>query len=174
VSRRRLLFAVPVALAGLTADQLAKLLVRASLPVCGEFPIVDCERARLGPLTLIRVENSGTGYLFLRSPLVAVALGVAGCLLVAVYAVWLRRVSWAAVAGVGLQAAGALSNVLDRLVFGRVTDYVNLTPRFTFNLADVLLLVGMVLAVAGIARALASPAGAPPGHPEQPALPRSG
>ncbi len=149
-------------MACLAADQLAKLSVRTSLPVCNEFPIVDCARMRLGPITLIRVQNSGTGYLFLRSPVVAISLGIVGCLLVVAYAAWLRRVSWVAVAGVGLQAAGALSNVLDRLLVGGVTDYVNLTPRFTFNLADLMLLVGMVLAVASIARGLRTSGGAQP------------
>lgn len=156
VSRRRLLYAVPVAAACVATDQLAKLYVRASLPVCDQFPIVDCARMRLGPITLIRVQNTGTGYLFLRSPLLALALGLLGCLLVLVYAAWLGRPSRVAVAGVGLQAGGALSNVLDRLLVGGANDYLNLTPTFTFNLADLLLLVGMVLAVGSIARHLGS------------------
>jgi len=154
VDRRRLLYAAPVAFVCLTADQLAKLYVRASLPVCDQFPIVDCARMRLGPITLIRVQNRGTGYLFLRNPIAALVLGLLGCALVLVYAAWLGRLSWVAVLGVGLQAGGALSNVLDRLLVGAANDYVNVTPTFTFNLADLLLLVGMVLAVSGIARRL--------------------
>lgn len=151
------MYAAPVAAACLAADQLAKLYVRASLPLCDQFPIVDCARQHVGPITLIRVQNPGTGYLFLRSPLVALGLGLLGCLLVVAYAVWLGHLSWVAVAGVGLQAGGALSNVLDRLLVGGANDYVNLTPTFTFNLADVLLLLGMVLAVGSIGRRLASP-----------------
>jgi signal peptidase II len=146
-----------VAAAGLAADQLAKLFVRGSLPVCDQFPIVNCARMHVGPITLIRVQNPGTGYLFLRSPFVALALGLLGCLLVLLYALWLGRPNWVAVAGAGLQAGGALSNVLDRLLVGAANDYVNLTPTFTFNLADVLLLAGMVLAVAGIAPSLVAP-----------------
>ena len=149
---------MPVAALCLVADQAAKVAVRASLPVCGQFPIVDCVRTRLGPLTLIRVQNRGTGYLFLRDPLVALGLGLLGCLLVLVYAAWLGHLSRVAVAGVGLQAGGALSNVLDRFLVGGATDYVNVTSTFTFNLADVMLLAGMVLAVASIARQLGSPA----------------
>ena len=154
MDRRRLLCAAPVAFICLAADQLAKLYVRVSLPVCDQFPIVDCARMRLGALTLIRVQNRGTGYLFLRDPVVALVLGLVGCVLVLVYAVWLGRLSWVAVVGVGLQAGGALSNVLDRLLVGAANDYVNLTPTFTFNLADLMLLVGTVLAVASIARRL--------------------
>lgn len=167
-NRLRLLYAMPVALTCLAADQLVKLWVRVSLPACSEFPIVDCARMRLGPITLVSVQNSGTGYLFLRSPVVAVGLGLVGCLLVVTYAAWLRRVTRVAVAGVGLQAAGALSNLLDRLLAGGVTDYVNVTPRFTFNLADLMLLTGMVLAVASIARGMSGPAPARPRSPVPP------
>jgi signal peptidase II len=154
-----------VAAVCLAADQLAKLYVRASLPACRQFPIVDCARTHLGLLTLVRVQNRGTGYLILRDPIVALVLGLAGCLLVLVYAAWLRRLTWVAVAGIGLQAGGALSNVLDRLLVGGVNDYVNVTPTFTFNLADLSLLVGMVLAIASIARRLggsATPEHGPP------------
>lgn len=154
MDRRRLLYAAPVAIACLTVDQLAKLYVRASLPVCDQFPIVDCVRMRLGPITLIRVQNRGTGYLVLRDPALALVLGLLGCALVLVYAAWLGRLSWVAVAGVGLQAGGALSNVLDRLLVGAANDYVNVAPTFTFNLADLMLLAGTVLAVASIARRL--------------------
>lgn len=146
-----------MAAACLAADQAAKALVRAGLPACHQYPIVSCARAELGPIPLVRMGNSGTGYLALRDPAVAVALGLLGCLLVAVYAAWLRRVNWLAVLGIGMQAGGALSNLLDRLVAGEVTDYVNISPTFTFNLADVFLLAGMVLAVAGIAMTLAAP-----------------
>lgn len=150
--------AMPVAAVCVLADQAAKLLVRASLPPCGQFPILDCAHLRLGPLTLVRVRNTGTGYLFLRSPTLAVGLALAGCLLILVYAAWLRRATWVAALGVGLQAGGALSNLLDRFITGGANDYLNLTPTFTFNLADVFLLLGMTLAMAAIVRALVNPA----------------
>lgn len=161
MTRLRLLYAAPTAVLFLAVDQTAKLLVRAGLPICHEFPIVSCAAAHLGSIPLVRMENSGTGYLALRDPTLAAALGLLGCLLVIAYAAWLRRVTWIAVLGVGLQLAGALSNLLDHLVAGGVTDYINVSPTFTFNLADLFLLVGMVLAVAGIARALAAPASGP-------------
>jgi lipoprotein signal peptidase len=159
MTRLRLLYAAPTAVVFLAVDQTAKLLVRTGLPICHQYPIVSCVPARIGPIPLVRMQNSGTGYLALRDPALAAGLGLLGCLLIVAYAAWLRRVTWMAVLGVGLQLAGALSNLLDRVVAGEVTDYINVSPTFTFNLADLFLLVGMVLAVAGIARALASPAG---------------
>ena len=145
----------------LAVDQTAKLLVRTGLPICHQYPIVSCAPAHLGPIPLVRMENSGTGYLALRDPTLAAALSLLGCLLVVVYAAWLRRMTWIAVHGVGLQLAGALSNLVDRLLAGAVTDYINVRPTFTFNLADLFLVVGMVLGVAGVVRALAAPEWAP-------------
>ena len=156
-TRLRLLYAAPTAVVVLAVDQVAELLVRTALPICHQYPIVSCVREHLGPIPLVRMQNSGTGYLAFRDPTLAAGLGLLGCLLVIVYAAWLRRVTWVAALGVGLQLGGALGNLLDRLLAGEVTDYVNVSPTFTFNLADLFLLVGMVLAVAGIARALAAP-----------------
>jgi len=155
--RFRLLYAGLTAVVFLAVDQTTKLLVRTGLPICHQYPIVSCAPAHLGPIPLVRMENTGTGYLALRDSILAAALSLLGCLLVVVYAAWLRRVTWIAVPGVGLQLAGALSNLLDRLLAGRVTDYINVSPTFTFNLADLFLLVGMVLSVAAVARVLAAP-----------------
>lgn len=156
-TRLRLLYAAPAAVVFLAVDQTAKLLVRTGLPICHQYPIVSCVPAHVGPIPLIRMQNSGTGYLALRDPTLAAGLGLLGCLLVVGYAAWLKRATWIAVVGVGMQLAGALSNLLDRLLAGEVTDYINVSPTFTFNLADLFLLVGMVFAVAGIAWALVAP-----------------
>jgi lipoprotein signal peptidase len=167
--------AAPLAAICIAVDQLAKLLVKTQLPVCRPTPIVHCAGPRIGPLRLanvpaippvswtmptsppwIRVQSTGAGYVLVRDPIVAVSLALLGCVLIVVYAAWLRHGSRVALFGVGLQAGGALSNLLDRLLAGRVTDYINLTPTLTFNLADAFLLVGMVLATAGIAAGLLS------------------
>lgn len=43
----------------------------------------------------------------------------------------------------GLIFAGATSNILDRLYFGYVRDFLDLGLNFTFNLADVFVVVGL-------------------------------
>jgi lipoprotein signal peptidase len=165
--------AAPLAIVCVAVDQAVKFLVERDLPVCRQTPIVDCTLRHLGPLTVanvpavppvswsiptsppwIRVQNTGAGFVLVREPTVALGLALLGCLLLVTYAVWLGQTSWIASLGVGLQAGGALSNLLDRVLAGHVTDYVNLTPTLTFNLADVFLLLGTVLATAGIAVAL--------------------
>src|SRR5262249_24581285 len=102
----------------------------------------------------IGVHSTSSGYILVRDPVAAVGLALLGCVLIMVYATWVRRASWAVALGVRLQAGGALSNLLDRLLHTGVTDYLNVSPSLTFNLADVFLFVGMVLAMAGIAAGL--------------------
>lgn len=181
---RLVLRAGPVAAGCIAIDQLAKLLIRSSLPVCREQPIVDCVRLHIGPLALanvvaapplswsmptsppwIRVQSTGAGYVIVRDPAVAVGLALLGCALIVVYATWARRTSWVMALGVALQAGGALSNLVDRLLNVAATDYINVTPTLTFNLADVFLFAGMVLAMAGIAAGLVgSPVTQADGH----------
>ena len=47
--------------------------------------------------------------------------------------------------------AGAAGNVYDRLVKGRVTDFINISPlkKIVFNLADVMIVVGGLLTLIG-------------------------
>jgi len=44
----------------------------------------------------------------------------------------------------GLILAGASSNIIDRLVFGYVRDFIDVRLGFTFNLADVFVVVGLI------------------------------
>lgn len=80
---------------------------------------------------------------------------------VILYDTWLflRKGRWIQKLGMVLLTAGAFSNVYDRLVRGRVIDYIGIQwknsrlARITANLADVYLAIGaMVCAVAGIFR----------------------
>ena len=68
----------------------------------------------------------------------------------AAIAVWIRRredPSWPLRLGAGLLIGGALGNVLDRLLFGHVRDFLNMSccgisNPFVFNLADVFVFAG--------------------------------
>ncbi|MCL8206951.1 MAG: signal peptidase II [Actinomycetia bacterium] len=90
--------------------------------------------------------NTGAAFSLLRHQtwlFVAVAVLVVGAV-----AVWLARTrrvgpraGWAA----GLVAGGAAGNLWDRLVAGRVIDYVQVGIWPVFNLADAAIVVGMGL-----------------------------
>ena len=53
--------------------------------------------------------------------------------------------------GFSLLFAGAAGNVYDRLVKGRVTDFINVSvfDKIVFNIADVLIVIGGLMAVIG-------------------------
>jgi signal peptidase II len=76
--------------------------------------------------------------------LVAVALAI-----VAALAVWVRRSrGWAAAIGAGAVIGGAIGNVWDRLQWGAVADFVNMSccgvdNPFAFNVADAAIFGGV-------------------------------
>ena len=47
----------------------------------------------------------------------------------------------------GLQLGGAVGNLTDRLILGRVTDFIDVGPWPIFNLADSSIVIGVVLLV---------------------------
>lgn len=59
-----------------------------------------------------------------------------------------RRKKYFALLGVLLVALGALSNFIDRLRFGYVIDYLNLAFWPVFNLADLMILGGVLMLIA--------------------------
>lgn len=88
-------------------------------------------------------------------PGLVLAVGLVGVALLAV---------WVAADGVGATGAavmlgGGLGNVVDRLLTGAVTDYVHVVGwSGIFNLADVALRIGALLALAAVALARSRPA----------------
>ena len=79
--------------------------------------------------------------------LVLVALGI-----VVALAVWARRGGWPQAIGAGAVIGGALGNVWDRVRFGAVADFINMSccgiqNPFAFNLADAAIFGGAALLV---------------------------
>jgi signal peptidase II len=78
--------------------------------------------------------------------LVALALGI-----VAALAAWVRRTSgWPQAVGAGAVIGGALGNVWDRLQYGAVADFINMSccgirNPFAFNVADAAIFGGAAL-----------------------------
>jgi lipoprotein signal peptidase len=140
---------VPVATLVILLDQALKGYVRVRFPVC--HPPHCPSLVIAGPLRLLREENAGSamglieGWLW---PLVA-ALGIG---LVVAYG---RRMRLGPLAGlaVGLQLGGSVSNFVDRVAHGSVTDYLYFGHDPVFNLADLAIVVGAVVSTLLLVRA---------------------
>jgi lipoprotein signal peptidase len=94
---------------------------------------------------LAHTGNAGSALGFGQGWWMWILLAIAGLLLIPVYARWLGPGRLAAFA-VALQLGGALGNVADRLLFGGATDVLFLGRGPVWNLADIALLVGTLLA----------------------------
>jgi signal peptidase II len=49
-----------------------------------------------------------------------------------------------------LLSAGVLSNIIERIIYGGVVDYINILSIPTFNLADILIIASLVLLIFSI------------------------
>jgi lipoprotein signal peptidase len=121
-------------------DQAAKTAIRDHLVVGQEVEV-------LGPLKLTLTHNSGVAFGFAGGAgirivlLTLVALGVVGYFFARNPT---RPWMWLAV---GLVAGGALGNLVDRIRYDVVTDYIDLPSWPPFNLADMSIIAGVLLLV---------------------------
>ncbi len=148
-SNRLPLFGIIAALVVLIADQASKWWIRdvVDLPAIGQMVLLPV-------LNFTWVKNRGVTFGLLTGfgewsylVLAAVALAV-----VAALVVWLRRAESRLVAlALGAIVGGALSNVIDRLRFGYVEDFIHAHVGtwswYVFNVADAAIVCGVAALV---------------------------
>ncbi|MCL5005046.1 MAG: signal peptidase II [Acidobacteria bacterium] len=137
---------VLIAVTVFLADQATKALVVKLIPDHAVIPVIS------GFFNLLRTENSGIAFsLFANSSSswkMALLIGVSVALLVTVVIVVWRSgdIHWQAGVGLALILGGAISNLVDRIRFGQVVDFLDFYYRGyhwpTFNLADSAVVVG--------------------------------
>jgi len=136
-----------VATAVLYVDQITKSLVRGGLAPCSGG---ICDHLRVGPMWIINTTNSqGAASLGSRSGMWAFVT-VLGALLIPVYGKRVARISpgrWDVPLALGLIAGGALGNLVDRVVYGGVTDLLSPSGYVVFNMADVAVVAGTVMTI---------------------------
>jgi len=91
--------------------------------------------------------NSGASFGMLQGAAPYLALISVGCIILAILIYpKIRKEGPVGVVSLGLIAGGALGNLLDRVRFGSVTDFISLSffPP-VFNLADCAIVIGAVL-----------------------------
>ena len=124
-------------------DQATKAIARARMDPGASIPVLG------DVLRLTYVRNLGASFGMLpgyRPLFITISL----CVLVAIAAFVVRRRPqrlWV-VAALGLVAGGALGNLIDRLAFGWVTDFIRIPFDFpVFNVADSSITVGVAMLV---------------------------
>lgn len=133
----------------LAADQASKWWVREVL----DLPALGTVRV-LPMLNLTMVWNCGVTFGLLNSlgPWSTPALAIGALAVVVALGVWLRRTDRALVAiAVGAIAGGAIGNVIDRLRFGAVVDFIHAHAWgwswYVFNVADAAIVCGVAALV---------------------------
>ena len=128
-----------VAVAAVLADQLTKQIVSSRLGLDESIHV-------LGPLSIHHVQNSGIAFgLFASATSIVIVLtGLAVAWMLAFFARSGARHPVLPVA-LGLVIGGSVSNLVDRVRLGHVTDFLDLRFWPAFNLADSFIVVGVAV-----------------------------
>ena len=128
-----------IGLSAVFADQLTKHIVASRLRLDDEIGV-------FGPFSIHHVQNSGIAFgLFASATPVVIALtAIAVTWMLAFFARSGARHPLLPVA-LGLVIGGSLSNLVDRVRLGHVTDFLDLRYWPAFNLADTFICVGVAI-----------------------------
>src|SRR5207245_9334526 len=136
-----------VVLAAIAADQITKLIVSNQLDLDESLHVV-------GPLSIHHVQNPG------------IAFGLFGGATSVVTALTALAVGWMLIffarsgarhpvlpVALGLLIGGSVSNLVDRVRLGHVTDFLDLEWWPAFNLADSFIVIGVAILLAALVAA---------------------
>ncbi len=132
------------AVAALVADQISKYLVRENMALGESWPAEGFFRLTHGT-------NTGSAFGLFQGQ--TIILTIASIFAIGFIIYFYRSHgdgSWITKVTVGLLLGGAVGNLIDRLVWGRVTDFIDVGPWPIFNLADSSITVGITLLIASL------------------------
>jgi signal peptidase II len=128
-----------IALAAVAADQLTKHVVASQLWLDENVKV-------LGPFSIHRVENSGIAFgLFAQATGIVILLTLVAIGWMVVYFSRSGARHPLLPIAVGLLVGGSISNLVDRVRLGHVTDFLDLRYWPAFNLADSFIVLGVVI-----------------------------
>jgi signal peptidase II len=118
-------------------DLATKMWVRSTLAI-GESVPEDW------PVRLTHVNNTGAAFgLFQDRSFIFVIIAVVAVVLIFYYYRRLSADAWVIRFGLGLQLGGAIGNLIDRIWFGHVTDFIDFRVWPVFNIADSAIVAGV-------------------------------
>jgi len=124
------------------ADQLSKLLIRSNVAVGESIP-------ENGFIRIHHVQNTGAAFgLFGDYTSVLIAISITGAIAVIASFFFAERLPFLGGTGakvvLGLVLGGIAGNLIDRLSFGYVTDFIDVGIWPTFNIADSAVVIGIL------------------------------
>ncbi len=144
-----LLFAV--ALAALAIDQVSKRIVEQTIPLGASVPAIE---ALFPYFSLTHIQNTGAAFsLFQNGNIFFIFVAIIVSAMIVYYAPRLPPDDHLSRVALGLQLAGALGNLIDRLRNGYVIDFLHIrVPEIGFdwpvsNVADICIVTGVVLLI---------------------------
>ena len=143
-----ILFLIGAVIIGL--DQWTKALVRAKIPLGTDW--LPEGLAWLLPYARIRHwYNTGAAFgIFQNGNLVFTILAIIVILLILYYFPRTERNDWWLRVAMAMQFAGAAGNLIDRLAFAQVTDFISVGKFAIFNVADASISVGVAVLLLGV------------------------
>jgi signal peptidase II len=131
-------------------DQWTKYLVRTNIPLAGDW--LPKSLLWLEPYARIRYwYNSGAAFgIFQQGNLIFSTLAVIVACLILYYFPRVPREDWWLRLAMSLQFAGAVGNLIDRIVFKHVTDFLSVGNFAVFNVADSSISVGVAILILGV------------------------
>jgi signal peptidase II len=131
-------------------DQWTKILVRTKIPLGADW--LPNGLAWLAPYARIRYwYNSGAAFgIFQEGNLIFSILAVIVACLILYYLPRVPRQDWWLRLAMSMQFAGALGNLIDRVRFGHVTDFISVGTFAIFNVADSSITVGVAVLILGV------------------------
>jgi signal peptidase II len=128
------------------SDQWSKLWIRTHLALGESLPITD-------RLSLIYIGNTGSAFgLLANQTFLLITISIAGVLFILLFLRYLSPATTLSMVSIGLILGGAVGNLVDRLRFGYVTDFIyfRLWSDFhwpAFNIADTAITVGVFVLI---------------------------
>jgi signal peptidase II len=128
------------------SDQLSKLWIRSHLALWESLPITD-------RLSLVYIGNTGSAFGLLANQAFLISIiSIAGLLFILLFLRYLSPASTLSIVSISLVMGGAVGNLIDRLRFGYVTDFIyfRLWGNFywpAFNIADTAIVVGVCVLI---------------------------
>ncbi len=143
-----MLFGIAGTVIGL--DQWTKWLVRGNIEFGGQW-LPESLQWLMPYARFVNWHNSGAAFgMFQNGNMVFTVLAIIVISAIIYYYPHVEKEDWTLKLAMGLQLGGAAGNLIDRLLVGKVTDFISVGVFPVFNIADSSISIGVVVLLLGV------------------------